>query len=237
MHSAVLQNKKYIKFADDNTVEVLVLSSLEKGIEKKDRKAATYKAEGPDGQEVDYLVEFPGLTPNDIFAMQRTKAASYNDTGAIPHTAIVDPFTLEKLQGIRGGTSSKKIMELAEDAQKKIRKAHGKPAITRRDLRKVDDAEAKVRKAIHKENVRKALDVVRKLRHKTKKWPEDAKKSVDAVEQIAISYATKVLDKLTELAESNAPAVRSKISVLCRKLEGTSLEERANALKAKVEGD
>ena len=35
MHSAVLQNKKYIKFASENTVEVMALGSLDDGVAKK----------------------------------------------------------------------------------------------------------------------------------------------------------------------------------------------------------
>ena len=49
MHGSVLQNDKYIEFADENTVEVIELQRLQEGIDEKDRKAETYKAE--DGRE------------------------------------------------------------------------------------------------------------------------------------------------------------------------------------------
>ena len=62
MHGSVLQNKKYIKFAGENTVEVMSLSALDKGIEKGDKRAATYKAK--DGNV--YLVGYPNLTVKQI---------------------------------------------------------------------------------------------------------------------------------------------------------------------------
>ncbi|MHC4732446.1 MAG: hypothetical protein ACYS6Z_17900, partial [Planctomycetota bacterium] len=70
MHGSVLQNKKYIKFASENTVEVMALSRLQEGIQKKDRKAATYKAK--DGTV--YLVQFPNLTVADIGKLRSSKA-------------------------------------------------------------------------------------------------------------------------------------------------------------------
>ncbi|MFH0944691.1 MAG: hypothetical protein V2A76_05790 [Planctomycetota bacterium] len=92
MHSAVLQNKKYIKFADEGTVEVISLGGLEKGVEKGDKKAATY-TQKVNGEDVEFLVEFPNLTVEEMVALNRSKASSYNDTGKIPFTALIDPFT------------------------------------------------------------------------------------------------------------------------------------------------
>ena len=46
MHSAVMQNKKYMAFARENTVEVLSLGSLDRAISSGDAKAATFKKRG-----------------------------------------------------------------------------------------------------------------------------------------------------------------------------------------------
>jgi len=87
VHGSVLQNKKYIKFAYENTVEVLALSRLDEGIQKGDKRAATYS--GDDGKE--YMVGWPNLTAADISSMCSSKAGSYNNTGKIPFTCIVNP--------------------------------------------------------------------------------------------------------------------------------------------------
>ncbi|MEZ6196694.1 MAG: hypothetical protein R3F20_13370 [Planctomycetota bacterium] len=93
MHSAVMQNKKYIAFAAENTVEVLCLSSLDAAVQKKDPKAATYKRD-----KKDYMVQWPSLTYDQIIALSQTKELrEYNDSGYIPYTCIVDPYTGKKL--------------------------------------------------------------------------------------------------------------------------------------------
>ena len=55
MHGSVLQNKKYIKFHDQNTVEVMSLGSLQSGIDKGDKRAGTYLAKDAAGNVARYL--------------------------------------------------------------------------------------------------------------------------------------------------------------------------------------
>ena len=58
MHSAVMQNKKYIKFANESTVEVIAVSRLDQAISKGDPKAGTYEHKNKDLKEVvRHLVE------------------------------------------------------------------------------------------------------------------------------------------------------------------------------------
>ena len=55
MHSSVLQNKKYMKFADASTVEVICVSRLDEAIKKKDAKAGTYDGMEDGGKEVIHI--------------------------------------------------------------------------------------------------------------------------------------------------------------------------------------
>ncbi|MEZ6197806.1 MAG: hypothetical protein R3F20_19120 [Planctomycetota bacterium] len=136
----MMQNKKYIKFAEENTVEVLSLGSLDQAVEKKDPKAATYKTK--DGREC--MVEWPSLTFDEIMEIRKTPGGRFNDTGGIPYTCIVNPHTLEKMKFWSGGQSAKSIMEAAEEAKKALEKEHGK-GIERKTIAKLNEsiAEAK----------------------------------------------------------------------------------------------
>ncbi len=230
MHSAVMQNKKYIKFAKDNTVEVITLSGIEGGLQKGDRKAARYEVKGRDGKKTLYFAEFPGLTLEDFQGLNRSKAVQYNDTGAIPHTSFVDPFTQKKLAGHRGGTSAKKIMEYAEKALAKIRKTHGKPQLTRRKLELVDKAVAQIDTAVAKSDLRKAFSYLRKIEKSTAKWPELARAPITKAKGRILQSGEKQLDALEDLAQKNPKAAKSKAKVLLGKLKGTELEARAKDL-------
>lgn len=234
MHSAVLQNKKYIKFASQNTVEVMVMSGLEGGIQKKDRKAATYESVDESGKKVEYLVEFPGMRVEDITGMTRTKAASYNDTGSIPHTAFVDPFTLEKLEGIKGGASAGQVTDAAEAAMKIIRKQNGKAEFSRKDIAKIDSAAAKVQKELGRSRLDKALSAVRKLEKSAKSWPELAQGRVAKIKQVVLDAASAQIDEYEKLGESNPRMAKTKLAVLGGRLKGTELEARVKDLIAKM---
>ena len=74
MHSAVLQNKKYVKFSNKSTVEVISLSGLDKAVKNLDRKAKTYKGKDAGGKEVELMVAWPNLTYDEIMALRSSKA-------------------------------------------------------------------------------------------------------------------------------------------------------------------
>ena len=99
MHSSVLQNKKYMKFAGDSTVEVIAVSSLDKAISKKDPKAGTYDGMVEGGKEAKFLISWPGLTVEDTLKDQvafRHHAAK--DLGHEPRSGPLD----EKVEAIAG---------------------------------------------------------------------------------------------------------------------------------------
>jgi hypothetical protein len=108
MHSAVMQNKDYIEFAKNSTVEVLALSGLDRAVSKKDPKAATYKK---DGKEL--LVQWPSLSYDEVMELAGdAELRAYNDAGYIPYTCIVDPYTKKKLgSGYRDVKSIREAVE------------------------------------------------------------------------------------------------------------------------------
>ena len=228
MHGAVLQNKKYIKFAEENTVEVMALGRLDQAIEKGDRKAETYKAKDKEGNEVEYLVEFPGLTAKMINSLKSSKAGSYNNTGKIPYTAIVNPHTLEEMNNIRGGFGAKTLMGTVTEAKKTLEKTHGK-SVSRKVLAKIDKAEAGIRKDLEKGKYSNALASAGKLEKSVAKQPEAVQKKAAAVTASVLATVGKRLDELeASISRGETKQAGRELAGLARALKDTDLEERAN---------
>lgn len=223
MHSALCCNKKYMDFAADNTVEVISLSDLEKGVEAGDRRAETYEAK-VGGETAKYLCEFPGLTVEDVKALRHSKAGSYNQTGKIPYTCIVDPWTLEEIQHWSGGQSSKSIIEAVEVARATLEEAHGE-GLSRKELRKLDRTEEKAAEAVEKQDYAKAIKLLDKA---AKDAPEVLQPRIKEARDGVIEAAGKAIDE----AESTEDAREAKRTLrrLRTKLKGTGLEPRVEQL-------
>lgn len=230
MHSALMCNKKYIDFANDNTVEVISLDRLQEGIDKKDRKAETYDAK-VDGQTVKYMVEFPGLTIEDMLALASSKAASYNKTGKIPYTAVVDPWTLDELKSWNGGQGAGTIQETVLEAKKAMEKEHGK-GIARKDLTLVRDAAREADAKAAKGDFAAALDRLAKLDAKAEKWADGLKEQLKTAKANVVAAAEKALAAIEEKKATDAAAAKKELSTLATRLKGTGLEEKAKELLA-----
>jgi hypothetical protein len=226
----VLQNKKYIKFASENTVEVMSFGRLEEGITKKDRRAATYKAK--DGNE--YLVEFPNLTVEEIKELRSSKAASYNNTGKIPYTAIVNPHTLEEMEHIRGSYSGKTLMGIVKTHRKALAKEYGK-SISRKALTKVRKQQQAIEEEVQKEQYAKALTSTAKLEKSVAKQPAALVEMVGKTKAGVVAACGKRLDSLEALiGRGEKREAARELGPLSRALKGTSLEARANELLAQA---
>ena len=237
MHGSVLQNKKYIKFADDNTVEVLVLDRLEEAIEKEEKGAATFKGKDEDGQEKEFFLGYPNLTLEDIKGMRSTKAGSYNNTGKIPYTAIVNPHTLEELENIKGGYAGKTLMDIVTTHRKALAKEHGK-SLSRKVLTKVRKQEQAIQGELQKESYAKALSATAKLEKSVAKQPAALIEMVGKIKADVVAACGKKLDSLEALIGRGAKAEASKeLGPLARALKGTSLEERVNGLLAQAKAE
>ena len=233
MHGSVLQNKKYIKFASENTVEVMALGRLQEGIQKKHRRAATYRAK--DGTQ--YLVEFPNLTVADIGKLRSSKAGSYNNTGKIPYTAIVDPHTLEELENIRGGYSGKTLMEIVKVHKKALAKEHGKSP-SRKLLAKVRKQDEAIQRELENESYSKALAAAAKLEKSVARKPPALIEMAGKIKAGVVAACAKKLDSLEALIGRGAKGEAAKeLGPLTRALKGTSLEERAGELLAQAKAE
>ena len=233
MHSSVMCNDKYIGFADDNTVEVISLSRLDEGIEKDDRRAATYEAKAG-GETVKYMVEFPGMTTDQMLALNRSKAASYNNTGGVPYTCVVDPFTLEEIKNWPGGGhSAKSLIEEIGEIGETLRKEHP-VGLKRKDLRKYEEAEADANAEAKDGDYTKALKELEKGTKKASEWPEELQARVAAARTGIIDQATKCVDDVEALIGTDAKEARKQIGRLKSKIKGTGLEDRLAALDAQV---
>ncbi len=232
MHSSVMCNDKYIEFANENTVEVICLSRLDEAIEKQEAKAATYKAK-ENGVEVEYLVEFPGLTKEQMFALNRSKGATYNNTGGIPYTCVVNPYTLEQMLFWSGGQSSKTLIDEITPIVEQFRKEH-QVTLRRKDLRKYEEIEAEALTEASEGDFAKALKTFEKATKKTAGWPEDLLNRVNATRESIVKSATEAVDSIEAIVESDAKEARKQLARVKSKLKGTGLEARAVEIEGRI---
>jgi len=229
MHSSVLQNKKYMKFAGQSTVEVIAVSS----INPKDPRGGMYLAKNDKGEKVEYYISWPSLTKADMDGLNRSKARSYNKTGKIPYVSIVNPHTLAEIEGYNGGNSSK-IMDSVSAAQKMLTKEHGKP-IKRKTLLKFRKDEGKVRALISDGSLSKAWPAFAGMEKKTAKMAAPFQDIVKKMRGDLIAASSKKLDELDGLvARGETKGVASELRGFGKYLKGTSLEERVTALAEKL---
>lgn len=228
MHSAVMQNKDYIKFADKSTVEVIALGQLQKGIDRGDRKASTYKKK-VNGEEVELLVEFPNLTVAEVMALRNSKASSYNDTGKIPFTALVDPHTEKEMVRWSGGTSGSTIMDRVKDVTKTLKKSHGK-GISRKELGQLSEAIAESQEEAVEGEYSKAMTCLTKAGKKSKDWPQVMQQKLEKARAAVIQKANTQLDEIEAYGELDPVEAKKKLNRLKSKLRGTGLESRSKEL-------
>lgn len=228
MHGAVMCNKKYIEFANESTVEVISLDRLEEGVEKKEKNAETYEAK-VNGEKVQYLVEFPGLTIEDMKALKASKASSYNQTGKIPYTCIVDPYTEAEITHWSGPTPVGTIQEAVVEAKKALVKDHGKGA-SRKDVKLLDGADKDAAAKTEKGEFAAALDVYAKLAGKGEKWNDALKGRLQAAKDKVVAAAQAALDKVAEAKDADPAKAKKDLTALVTRLKGTGLEEKAKEL-------
>jgi hypothetical protein len=231
LHQSILKNKKYIEFAEKSTVEVICLSSLQDGIDKKDHKADTYEAE-VGGKKVQCLIEFPGLTVEQMLALHTSKGGQYNNTGKVPYTCIVDPHTLEEIQHWQGGSVSQDALaEAVTEVRKGLVEKHGK-GIARKDIRTIDAGREKIVGLVAKQDFATAIAEVKRLEGKAKDFPETLWKRITDLRNGIDKQATEALTQVEAESAGDLAAARKALSALMPRLKGTSQEARAKQLQA-----
>lgn len=228
MHSAVMQNADYVKFASQNTVEVLALGRLDEAVQKQEKKAATYQGER-DGQKIDLMVEWPNLTYDEIIALNQSKAGQYNNTGGIPYTSIVNPHDLTEMWSHSGGTGASAIEEAALAAKKKLEKQHGK-GLSRKEYKSFAEAEGQAAKLASDGEFTKAISAIDAFKSKAEAWPQELKARYETGRQGVIDAAQKRLDEIAEAGASDPIAAKRDLDKLMLKLGKTGLEAKAKDL-------
>jgi hypothetical protein len=234
MHGSVLQNDDYIKFARENTVEVISLGRLKEGVDKEDKKAAQYDAEDEAGQPVKYMVEFPGLTLEEMYALNTSKAGTYNDTGKIPYTAIVDPHTGEQLKALPGGRAAGQLMEAVEEQKKVLNEKYG-PSLSRSVLESVNECKKECSEIAADKGAGKALVQFEK---DTKKLAKEGDKIVAMLDEIKATLLTKAGEELDAadalIDEGDFGGAKKILSSLSSPLKKTDLGSRVSELYEKI---
>ena len=230
----MLQNEKYIEFANDNTVEVIAMSRLQEGIDKKDRKAETYDAKDEKGNPVKYLKEFAGMTVEQILGLDSSPAGQYNKTGKIPYVAIVDPFTLQEIKKQPGGFAAGGLMDAVIEAKAKLNKEHG-PSVKRSSLKKFEAGAKAVEATLEKGGAAKALADFAKLEASVAKEPEALQLKAKALKEKLVEASVADLDKAEALIGSgDLKGATSILKPLVSGLKGTDHEARVKELLEKA---
>lgn len=229
MHSAVLQNKSYISFANDNTVEVVAVSRLDEGVQKNDPRAATYKAKDESGADVEYMASWPGLTLEQMRALNSGPASRYNDTGRIPQVYVVDPHTLQKMDVGEIQRTAKGIQDAVLAARKTLDKAHGK-GFPRRDYSRLMGARGAALREAGGGDFGKALASFRKVHERMKDIPESLKAVVASTEEKIIGDAKASVAELEALSASDPAAAKRELIRMGSRLRGTGLEKSVDEL-------
>ena len=233
MHSTVMGDKAYIEFAYENDVEVLALDRLQDGVAKREPNAATYDAK-QGGKPVKFLIQFPGLTVDDVLAMRNSKASTYNKSGGLPYTAIIDPFTEEEIKSWKGGgIAAADIMAAVTDARKALTKAHGKGK-PRPELRALADAETASTDKLKTGDFAGALDAFGTATKKADKdgWPAHLKARMATARDDVVAKATEALDAIEKATADDAVKAKKDLLAMMSRLRGTGLEQRAKDLLA-----
>ncbi len=198
-----MQNKKYIKFARKNTVEVLSLSRLDEGVREGSPKAAKYKKKDADGDMVEYMVEWPSLTYEQIMQLNRSKAATYNKTGRIPYTCLVNPHTEEEMHAIKGGYSASSLMDAVTEAQKKLTKEYGR-GMKRKTVARINAGIMASSRLAAKDDWDGALKLLTKVAPKVQDLPEAFQEKIQEARENIMKSARSRLDAIKEMDPKEA---------------------------------
>jgi len=233
MHKSVMCDPAYIEFSFENTVEVLSLDRLQEGVTKKEARAATYDAkEG--GKPVKYLIEFPGLTVDDVQSLRNSKASSYNKSGGLPYTALIDPFTEEEMKSWKGGgIPTTEIVDAVKAARETLTKAHGKGK-PRPELKVLGEAEKSGADRVKAGDFCGALDAFAAATKKAEKdgWPAHLRDRITKGREAAVAAATTALEEIEAVKAADPVKAKKQLGTLMTRLRGTGLEQRAKDLLA-----
>ena len=237
LHETLLCDKAYVAFAYENTVEVLALDRLQEGIDKGERAATTHTTKRA-GKSAECLLAFPSLTIEEVLELNRSKASSYNKSGGLPFTAVIDPYTEEAIKSWQGGNrvTPASLMECVTAARETLTKDHGKGK-PRPELKALADAETQSAARLKNRDFAGSLDAFAAASKKADKecWPAHLKDRIAKCREATIAEATEALDDIESDKTVDAVKAKKDLTALLGKLRGTGLEKRAKDLLATLQ--
>jgi len=223
MHQALFRNERYIAFAEESTVEVIVLEDLARGIERGDPNAATCR--GREG-EPELLLRWPGLTVAQAEALAASPAAAYNKSGAKPHTAVVDPHTLRAMAAITGGRPAKRVIETVAAQRRVLEKERG-ASLSSKQLAEIRAHLAAVRAEIEAGDALRAMAAWQAASKRAGRTTAGVLGLLDAAKAEVVDAAGKQLDAI---AAGDLRAAATRLEAFARTFPGTPVGDRARSL-------
>jgi hypothetical protein len=237
LHHNLLCDRTYVEFSYENTVEVLALDRLQEGVDKGESAAGTYTAKRS-GKTVECLLAFPSLTVDEVLELNRSKASSYNKSGALPFTAVIDPYTEEELKSWQGANrvTTSTLIECVTAARETLTKAHGKGK-ARAELKALSDADTQSAARLKNGDYAGSLDTFAAIAKKAEKegWPAHLRERIAKAREATITGATEALDDIESGKAVDAAKAKKDLTALLAGLRGTGLEKRAKELLATLQ--
>jgi len=234
MHRAVLQNKAYIKYSKQYTVEVIAMEETDRAVEAKSTHVRTYTVKDAYGDEVKMLVEFPGLTLEQIQDLSNGAAIDFMEGGKIPYTAIVNPHNLKEMQAFKGTRTANDLIDAIKKHVTVLKRKYGE-GVDRGLWNRVSEGEVQVDMKLAGGDIVGALEVWKHFAPMTARQHEALKNRVTAMKTSALEDAAKRLDAIAKLiADGKGRKVKRELRQLSRALSDTALAARANELAAKL---
>jgi hypothetical protein len=233
VHAEILCNVAYMDFTYENATEVLVLDSLQEGVDKNEPGAATRDVK-VGGKTVQHLVNVPGLTIADVLALNASKAGTYNTEGRLPYTCLVDPWTEAEMQAWKGWkVTADEIRTGITEAREKLRKDHGKGK-PRAELKAFDEGAATSALRLKNGDFAGALDAYAVLQKRCDKegWAVRMLERLELARAEVVAAATKALDEWEAGKDADLVKAKKDLLALQPRLRGTGLEKRAKELLA-----
>jgi hypothetical protein len=225
----VLQNKGYLKFAAQNTVEVICMEEIDKAERDKAATFKTYKTRDAYGDEVEYLVEFDGLTVEELKGLSNTDAVvAFMDGGKIPYTAIVDPHTGRAIEAIKGKPTVKSLSAAVLRARKVLTEAHGE-GVPRKRWEALAAAEVRVDLLSIAGKYAEAWELCTKTVDGFKRPPSILKTRLETMREVLHRDIVKYVDACEKQPKRDA-ATRKELAAVAKALGDSALAKRAAEL-------
>ena len=226
MHRSVLQNKTYLKFAAQNTVEVICMEEIDKAERDKAATFKTYKTKDAYGDDVEYMVEFDGLTVDELKGLSNTDAiVAFMDGNKIPYTAIVDPHTGKAIEAMKGKPTVKSLSAAVVRARKVLMKEHG-AGIPRKQWNALAAAEVRIDLLSIEGKFAEALQVLTKAESSFKRPSDPIKSRLVVMREVLEKDIAKFVDACATLPKRDAKT-RRELAAIAKALGDTPLAKRA----------